>query len=114
MIRFSPEFYQALTTYRADTLVQPGWRPSSLSDEELNREIAFNRWLIGAINVASTFPAEGGSAIAQGMAKGGRMKTVIGLALTALAEGMKAVSKQKVKELVEICDRRRARGRQSR
>jgi len=107
--RTNTPLYTALTTYRADILIQPHWHIASMSDAELRRSIADNRKLAEYMNVFSTLPAEAGAAVGPMVAVGGTAIMIGGLVGTGIMYAIRAEAlnrAEKMERLLGARDRR--------
>jgi hypothetical protein len=107
--RTNTPLYTALTTYRADILVQPYWRIASLSDSELRRAITENRRLANYMDVFSTLPAEAGAAVGPMVAVGGTAIVIGGVAGTGIMLAIKYSATKRAEQMQKLLDQRRHR-----
>jgi hypothetical protein len=107
--RTNTPLYTALTTYRADILIQPYWRIASLSNGELSRAIKQNRKLAEYMNIFSTVPAEAGAAVGPMVAVGGTAIVIGGVAGTGIMLAIKYSATKRAELMEKLLERRRKR-----
>lgn len=108
--RTNTPLYTALTTYRADILIQPRWRIASLSDVELRRSIKENRKLAEYMNLFSTLPAEAGAAVGPAVAVGGTAIVIGGVVAMGIMLAVKSEATSRADKMEKLLDQRRRRG----